>query len=216
MMNELCSDADLEAYLDEDLSVPAMAAIESRLREEPELHRRLAEILRRREQGTHSLAEVWRRHRLSCPDRETLGSLLLGVLDADQQRYVQHHVRTLECRACQANLASISAAESSYATRFGKYAGATTADTTWSAAYTAATVAGNAPTGGLVGAPEGLAQVPTCPLDGTSVYTVAVPASGVCTISCPKKATHATDTGAASSKWDQVLQPAGNDASNGF
>ncbi|MFM7321638.1 MAG: prepilin-type N-terminal cleavage/methylation domain-containing protein [Armatimonadota bacterium] len=142
--------------------------------------------------------------------------LVLSVLAAIAVPLYVNTRKTSAARACQANLATISAAESSYATRFGKYAGATTADTTWSANYTAATVAGNAPTGGLVGAPEGLAQVPTCPLDGASVYTVAVPATGICTISCPKKATHATDTGAASTKWDQVLQPAGNDATNGF
>ena len=64
-------------------------------------------ILQRREQGTHSLAEIWRRHRLSCPDRETLGSFLLGALEADQHRYVEHHVRTLECRVCHANLADL-------------------------------------------------------------------------------------------------------------
>ncbi len=106
-MNENFSDADLEAYLDEDLSVEAMAAIEASLRRDPTLHRRLAGILQRRETGVHSLAEVWRRHRLSCPDRETLGSFLLGVLDPAQQLHVQHHVRTLACRACQANLADL-------------------------------------------------------------------------------------------------------------
>ncbi len=142
--------------------------------------------------------------------------LVLSVLAAIAVPLYVNTRKTSAARACQANLASIAAAQSSYATRFGKYVGATTADTTWSANYTAATVAGNAPTGGLIGAPEGLAQVPTCPLDATSVYTVAVPAGGACTISCPKKAAHATDTGAAATKWEQVLQPAGNDGTNGF
>ncbi|MFM7321640.1 MAG: prepilin-type N-terminal cleavage/methylation domain-containing protein [Armatimonadota bacterium] len=142
--------------------------------------------------------------------------LVLSVLAAIAVPLYVNTRKTSAARSCQANLRTIASAQASYATRFGKYVGATTADTTWSATYTAATAAGNAPTGGLIGAPEGMAQVPDCPLDAASVYTVAVTAGGVCTISCPKKATHATDTGAASTKWDVVLQPSGNDGSNTF
>jgi len=142
--------------------------------------------------------------------------LVLSVLAAIAVPLYVNTRKTSAARACQANLASIAAAQSSYATRFGKYVGAATADTTWAASYTAATAAGTAPTGGLIGAPEGLAQVPSCPLDGASVYTVAVPTSGVCTIACPNKGVHATDTGAANTKWEQVLQPGGSDGTNGF
>jgi len=123
--------------------------------------------------------------------------------------------KTSAARACQANLASIARAESAYATRFGGYCGATVADTSWAAAYTAATGAGSPPSGGLIGAPEGLAAAPACPLDATGAYTVQV-AAGACTISCPSKATHATDTGAASTKWVVALSASSGDSTNGY
>ena len=71
---------DLEAYLDEALPVEEMARIEKTLRDDPALTRQLAAVIARRDSGLVSLGEVWRRHRLSCPTRQELGSFLLGVL----------------------------------------------------------------------------------------------------------------------------------------
>lgn len=97
------NEAELEAYLDEALPAEAMAAIENALRQTPELTRRLAAINARRDGGVHSLGEIWRRHRLSCPTRAELGSYLLGVLADEQARYIAFHLEEVGCRYCQAN-----------------------------------------------------------------------------------------------------------------
>ena len=95
---------DLQAYLDEALSPEDMTAIEAELRKKPELLKQLAAINARRDAGVHSVGEIWRRNRLSCPSREQLGSHLLGALDAEQASYVDFHIKTIGCRYCQANL----------------------------------------------------------------------------------------------------------------
>ena len=58
----------------------------------------------RRDSGLHSLGEIWRRHHLSCPTREQLGSFLLGVLADDQAGFVTFHLELSGCRTCLANL----------------------------------------------------------------------------------------------------------------
>jgi hypothetical protein len=96
--------ADLQAYLDEALSPAEMAVIESELRARPELLQQLAAINARRDAGIHSVGEIWRRQRLSCPTREQLGSYLLGALDAGHAEYIDFHLGKIGCRYCQANL----------------------------------------------------------------------------------------------------------------
>lgn len=98
---------ELEAYLDEALPVEQMARIESLVRDEPELAARLAQIVSRRDTGLHSLGEIWRRHRLSCPPRGELGSYVLGVLEEGPAEYIRFHVEVIGCRICQANLADL-------------------------------------------------------------------------------------------------------------
>ena len=98
---------ELEAYLDESLPVERMAAIENALRNSDVLQRRLRAINGRRDAGVHSLGEIWRRRRLSCPSREELGSYLLGVLPRDMSEYIAFHVETIECRFCSASIADL-------------------------------------------------------------------------------------------------------------
>lgn len=95
---------ELEAFLDEALSPEEMARLEMALRSQPKLARALAEVRSRRDAGVHSLGEIWRRHRLSCPKRENLGSFLLGALDREHADYIHFHLETVGCRYCQANL----------------------------------------------------------------------------------------------------------------
>lgn len=101
------SNAELEAFLDESLPAERMAAIEDAVRNSDQLQERLAAINGRRDAGFHSLGEIWRRHRLSCPTREQLGSYLLGVLADDAADYVRFHVETVGCRYCAANAADL-------------------------------------------------------------------------------------------------------------
>jgi anti-sigma factor RsiW len=98
------TDSELEAYLDEALAPPEMAAIEAELRKNPKLLKQLAKIHSRRDAGVHSLGEIWRRHRISCPTRQQMGSYLLGVLDDEQAAYVRFHLEVVGCRLCHANV----------------------------------------------------------------------------------------------------------------
>lgn len=110
-MNDI-SPADLEAYLDEALPAEQMAAIEQRLRQDPSLARRVGLIHSRRDAGVHSLGEIWRQARLTCPTRDQWGSFLLGVLPAPAADYFRFHLDTLGCRCCQANVADLQAQQS--------------------------------------------------------------------------------------------------------
>lgn len=107
MASDRLSNAELEAFLDEALPVARMTAIEESLRASEELQKRLAAINGRRDAGVHSLGEIWRRHRLSCPSRQQLGSYLLGVLPREMADYVKFHVETIDCRCCNASLADL-------------------------------------------------------------------------------------------------------------
>lgn len=97
------TDVDLESYLDEALPSEQMARIEAAVRGNEELARRLAAIHARRDGGSHSLGEIWRRHRLTCPTRNELGSFLLGVLPKPHADYIRFHLEEAGCRYCQAN-----------------------------------------------------------------------------------------------------------------
>jgi hypothetical protein len=98
------TDADLEAYLEESLTAAEMSELEGILRTDATLLAQLASIIARRDAGVHTLGEIWRRHRVSCPSREQLGSYLLGVLEEDSSAYVAFHLETIGCRYCEANL----------------------------------------------------------------------------------------------------------------
>jgi hypothetical protein len=103
-MTRQLTESDLEAYLDEALTPPEMAAIEAELRRSPPLLKLLARIHSRRDAGVHSLGEIWRRHRISCPTREEMGSFLLGVLDEQHAEYIRFHLELVACRVCHANI----------------------------------------------------------------------------------------------------------------
>ena len=89
--------AELEAYLDESLDAERSREVEQAVREDSALLKRLAEINARRDSGVHSLGEIWRRHQLGVPSRETLGSYLLGILDDGQAEYIRFRVEVLKC-----------------------------------------------------------------------------------------------------------------------
>ena len=103
-MNKQLTSAELEAYLDEDLSPKEMSEVEKALRDNPKMLQVIANLISRRDAGMHSLGAMWRRHRLSCPSREQLGSYLLGVAGDDFAAYVKFHVHRVGCRICNANL----------------------------------------------------------------------------------------------------------------
>ena len=106
-MSPSFTEAELEAYLDEALAVDQMSAVEAALRKGPQLVKQLTAISARRDAGVHSLGEIWRRARLSCPAREQLGSYLLGALAEEEEDYFKFHIEVVGCRYCRANLADL-------------------------------------------------------------------------------------------------------------
>ena len=99
----------LHAYLDDALSESETAKVEHALRDDAGLRRQLQQAIQERDRGEHSLGAVWRRDRLTCPTRETLGSYLLQVLDDKEQDYLDFHLHTVGCPFCLANLADLEA-----------------------------------------------------------------------------------------------------------
>jgi hypothetical protein len=106
-MNLTFTDAELAAYLDEDLPQERMVTIEQHLRDDPTLCERMANIVGERDAGVHTVGAMWRRNRMSCPTREQLGSFLLNVLDNAHTGYLRFHLETVGCRICNASLADL-------------------------------------------------------------------------------------------------------------
>ena len=107
MFGKSLRQSDLESYLDEALPPEEMARIEKLLRKSPKHLKQLAAINARRDAGVHSVGEIWRRHRLSCPSRQQLGSYLLEALESELADYITFHLETVGCRYCRANLSDL-------------------------------------------------------------------------------------------------------------
>lgn len=103
------TDQMLLAYIEESLPSESMASIENNLRSDDQLRQRLAHLIGRRDSGVHTVGDIWRRHRLSCPSRESLGSFLLGAMLDEQAEYIRFHIEQIGCRFCQSNLDDLSA-----------------------------------------------------------------------------------------------------------
>jgi hypothetical protein len=95
------SDQQLQAYLNDELSEADLSSLERDLRADSELRERLENLPSQDE--THSVGEIWRRHRLSCPSREELRQKLEGKLPTEQSRYIDFHLETVGCEICTAN-----------------------------------------------------------------------------------------------------------------
>ena len=103
-MTKPFTDAELEAYIDEELDSGRASELEETVRDDETLKHRLASINARRNSGVHTLGEIWRRHRLCVPTREELGSYLLGVLDEGHRQYIEFRLNVLRCPITIANL----------------------------------------------------------------------------------------------------------------
>lgn len=112
-MSDTYETSELEAYLDEALPSDDMAAIEEALRTSDGLREQLKVVVGRRDAGIHTIGAIWRRHRLSCPQRTELGSYLMGILMDDQSGYIRFHLEVARCRVCTASVADLEAAQAS-------------------------------------------------------------------------------------------------------
>jgi anti-sigma factor RsiW len=98
------TEADLLAYLDEALPPQQAAEVERAVRESTALQQRLTALMERRDQGGHTLGEIWRRRQLSCISRTDLAQYLQGRLTPVQRDYVEFHTGVIHCPVCEANL----------------------------------------------------------------------------------------------------------------
>lgn len=133
--------------------------------------------------------------------------LLMAVLAGLAVPLYLNTRRSAAAKTCRANIATIMAAESAYGLRFGGYVGAN-----WDQPYSPAPSGSEQPLGGLLGAPEGLAAVPHCPLDGSSYLLSVDVFTGDLTITCPNAAMHALATNQPASLWEQVYKAPGKEA----
>jgi hypothetical protein len=104
MMTVSFTDAELRAYLNEQLPVVRSAEMEAALRGSSALSRRLEEILIEADRTDVSLEAIWRKRRLSCPARSTWALYLSGGLGDGLKQYLEFHLHTIGCRYCAANL----------------------------------------------------------------------------------------------------------------
>lgn len=98
------TEADLLAYLDEALPPQRAVEVERAVRESAALRQRLIALLEHRDQGGHTLGEIWRRRQLSCISRTDLAQYLRGQLPPAHREYVEFHTGVIRCAVCEANL----------------------------------------------------------------------------------------------------------------
>jgi hypothetical protein len=91
-------------YLDEALPQKDMILVEKALRGSESLRQQLQQIMQRRDNGEHTVGAIWRRYRISCPDRDVLSGYLLNTGDPRLLDYVRFHLEVIGCPYCQANL----------------------------------------------------------------------------------------------------------------
>lgn len=101
----------LIGYLEEALPSEEMARIEELLRQSEAWREALLEIREDIDSGEHSVATIWRRQRLTCPSRESLGAWTIQALVPEEADYVEFHLRVIGCRWCQANLADVESSQ---------------------------------------------------------------------------------------------------------
>lgn len=93
----------LRDYINDALPDGEIMQIETALRSDEAIRSLLREVQQEAERGEHSVGAIWRRERISCPTREQIGSYILQALDDDFQAYIEFHLNTIGCPACQAN-----------------------------------------------------------------------------------------------------------------
>ena len=84
-----------------------MAAIEEALRNNPDMGHQLVAIHGRRDAGVHTLGEIWRRHRLTCPSREKITLYIDGKISGEEANYIKFHLEEIHCRLCVASYEDI-------------------------------------------------------------------------------------------------------------
>ena len=108
-MSEAPNPIELVGYLEEALPVEEMSRIEEKLRTDSAWRQAILDLCGEIDSGEHSVATIWRRHRLTCPPREQLGAYSVGGLPPEEEDYVRFHLEVCKCPWCQANLDDVKA-----------------------------------------------------------------------------------------------------------
>lgn len=98
------TDAQLIAFLDEELEPGLSSRLETAVRDQPKLRDRLTVLRGQNLAGLHTIGAIWRRHRLSCPDRAKLRKYVSGLLGKAESDYILFHLQEIHCRVCNANV----------------------------------------------------------------------------------------------------------------
>jgi hypothetical protein len=106
------TDEELLAYADEQLASDRCTLIEQLLRDDRTFVMRLNLLLSHRDQGDHTIGNVWRSQQLSCPSRDVWAAFVEGRLSDGLSQYLRFHLGTVGCRVCAANLADLERSES--------------------------------------------------------------------------------------------------------
>ena len=141
--------------------------------------------------------------------------MILAVLAAIAIPMYINSRKTAAARVCISNIAAIAAAESAWATRNGSYVYDTSATVFATQTPYVAGTASAAPSGGLVGAPEGLSQNLTCPLNvsgASNAYTVTNGSGGNCVILCTNSTEHAKVLGTDPATYTKTLVAPGSES----
>lgn len=107
------TDEELLAFIDERLATDRCSLVEQTLRGDRQLANRLVELIAQQDEGGHTIGQLWRRERLSCPPRAVLAALVDGRLGDRLSQYLRFHIETIGCRICAANLADLNRTDSS-------------------------------------------------------------------------------------------------------
>jgi hypothetical protein len=91
------NDSEFEAYLDESLDSARALDLETALRSDPQLLKRLSQINGRRDAGIHTLGEIWRRNQVGVPSPEEIELHLQGKLPQEEADYVEFRIKELKC-----------------------------------------------------------------------------------------------------------------------
>ncbi len=95
------SDVELTAFLDEALPAERSASIERAARQSESLRRRLARLRDQNTAGYHTIGQIWRARRVSCPADAALKSYASEPQNPANEP-VHFHVQTVGCRRCGA------------------------------------------------------------------------------------------------------------------
>ncbi len=90
-------DSELEAYLDESLDPARAAELESAVRSDLQLLKRLSKINGRRDAGIHTLGEIWRRNQVGVPSADEMTDFLTGKLSTEESDYIEFRIKELKC-----------------------------------------------------------------------------------------------------------------------